>query len=196
MRAIFEAFGNFILEAVEPALELLRSRQALTHYLAFALGMVVAIVSLRCTTAPAEEAPAPEPVAVVAEAPAEAPAPVPAPNADAECVARVLYGVRGYDLSENAKTAIIEVIKNRVADTACEFRTIDSVVAACEQANQWQGYVSDGPYLREDYVLALRVLNDTTGARTIPEGCFFLVVKQGEVTARTEWNGGNEWRVS
>ena len=176
-------------------LHFLKRRSTQTHALAFVIGVLIGTVALR-VAAPTEEPAVPEPVAVVAEAAAVAPAPVPAQNAEAEHVARVLYGVRGYDLSENAKTAIIEVIKNRVADTACEFRTIESVVAACEQANQWQGYVSDGPYLREDYDLALRVLNDTTGARTIPEGCFFLVVKQGEVTARTEWNGGNEWRVS
>ena len=175
-------------------LHFLKRRSTQTHALAFVIGVLIGTVALR-VAAPAEEPAAPEPVAVVAEAAAVAPSPVPAQNAEAEHVARVLYGVRGYDLSENAKTAIIEVIKNRVADTACEFRTIESVVAACEQANQWQGYDSDGPYLREDYDLALRVLNDTTGARTIPEGCFFLVVKQGEVTARTEWNGGNEWRV-
>lgn len=192
MAAIKKAFNNLVCEVVDAIHRVLQSRRVQTHALAFGFGMVVAIVSLRCMTAPVVEAAEPAPVAVAAEAPAEDPA----QDADAERVARVLYGVRDYGLSESAKTAIIEVIKNRVADTACEFRSIESIEAACEQANQWQGYVSDGPYLREDYDLALRVLNDTTGARTIPEGCFFLVVKQGEVIARTKWDGGNEWRVN
>ena len=174
----------------------LKKRSTQTHALAFFLGVLFCTVALRVVGTQTGEPAEPEPVAVAAEAPAEDPAPVSTQDAEAECVARVLYGVRGYGLSEDAKTAIIEVIKNRVADTACEFRTIESVEAACEQANQWQGYDSDGPYLREDYALALRVLNDTSGARTIPEGCFFLVVKQGEVIARTKWDGGNEWRVN
>lgn len=114
---------------------------------------------------------------------------------DAECVARVLYGIREYDLSDNAKTAVIEVIENRKADTACEFRTVNSIVDVCEQPNQWQGYVSGGSYLKEDYELALEVLYDSSDARTIPEGCFFLIVNTGEVVVRTEWDGGNEWSV-
>ena len=195
MAAIKRAFIALIWFVSAAVLHFIKKRSTQTHALAFVLGVLICTVTLRVAT-PAEEAPAPEPVAVAAEAPAVDPAPVPIQDADAECVARVLYGVRDYGLPENAKTAIIEVIKNRVADTACEFRTIESVEAACEQANQWQGYVSDGPYLREDYDLARRVLNDTSGARTIPEGCFFLVVKQGEVIARTKWDGGNEWRVN
>ncbi len=172
----------------------LRARQTQSHILAFTLGVLSCLVTVRVMAEPIEQAPAPEP-APVAMAAVET-APVPVLDADAQCVARVLYGVRAYELSDNAKTAIVEVIMNRVADTAREFRTIEDIEAACEQANQWQGYTSDGPYLREDYELALNVLNDTSGARTVPEGCYFLVVKQGEVIARTEWDGGNEWRVN
>lgn len=176
------------------ARDILHARKMQTHVMAFGLGVLSCIVAMRIVAGPVAEPGEPEPIPVVVAAVAEEP--TTGRDADAECVARVLYGVRDYGLPENAKTAIIEVIMNRVADTACEFRTIEDIEAACEQANQWQGYISGGSYLREDYELALKVLNDTSGARTVPEGCFFLVVKQGEVIARTEWDGGNEWRVS
>ena len=168
-------------------------RSTQTHTLAFLLGAVLAVVALRVTTRPVE---APEVVAEpVIEEVAQPTGTVHQTDYDAECIARVLYGIRGYDLSDEAKTAVIEVIKNRVADTACEFRTVNTIVDVCEQPNQWQGYVSGGSYLKEDYELALDVLYNSSGARTIPEGCFFLVVNQGEVIARTKWDGGNEWSV-
>ena len=196
MADVKRAFSALVGEMNTAARSFLVKRGTYTHILAFALGVLFCIVSLRAISAgQTVEAAEPENGAAPAAA-ATAEAPVPIIDHDAECVARVLYGVREYGLSENAKTAIIEVIENRVADTAREFRSIDTVAAVCEQENQWQGYVSDGPYLREDYDLALRVLNDTTAARTVPDGCYFLVVTQGAVIARTEWNGGNEWRVN
>lgn len=183
-----------LFEIRAAARRILHARKMQTHVMAFGLGVLSCIVAMRIVAGPVAEPGEPEPIPVVVAAVAEEP--TTGRDADAECVARVLYGVRDYGLSDDAKTAVVEVIKNRVADTAREFRTIEDIEAACEQANQWQGYVSDGPYLREDYDLALKVLNDTSGARTVPEGCFFLVVKQGEVIARTEWDGGNEWRVN
>lgn len=193
MTSLKMALVVFVEEVIAAVCAFFTSRSTYTHVLTFGLGVLSCIVTLRIMAGPVAEAAEPEPVTVAA---ATSEAPAPSQDADAECVARVLYGVREYNLPENAKTAIIEVIMNRVADTACEFRTIDTIVEACEQANQWQGYTSGGTYLLTDYELALKVLNNSTDARTVPEGCFFLVVKQGEVIARTEWDGGNEWRVS
>ena len=170
---------------------LIKDRKIYTHILCFFLGVLFNIVMLRAMQPPVAEAEEPMPTVVVTTA-----ASTSIVDPDAECVARVLYGVREYALSDTAKAAIVEVIMNRVADTACEFRTIDSIKEACEQANQWQGYDSDGTYLMSDYELALKTLYNESAARTIPDGCFFLVVKHGEVTARTKWDGGNEWKVS
>lgn len=181
--------------AKESARDFICKRSTQTHALAFLLGVVLGVVTLRATTQP-QELSAPEPVAAAAsETVVQATGTVHQTDYDAECVARVLYGIRGYELSDNAKTAVVEVIKNRKADTACEFRTVNSIVEVCEQPNQWQGYVSGGNYLKEDYELALKVLYDNNSARTIPDGCFFLVVNTGEVVVRTEWDGGNEWSV-
>ena len=166
-------------------------RSVYVNAFCFFLGILCSIVTLRVAQRPVAVAEEPRPTAVVVTA-----ASTSSKNTDAECVARVLYGVREYALSDSAKVAIVEVIMNRVADTACEFRTIDSIEEACEQANQWQGYSSGGTYLLSDYELALNTLNNESNARTVPEGCFFLVVKHGEVIARTKWDGGNEWKVS
>lgn len=168
-------------------------RSTQTHILAFLIGAVLTVVALRVITRPVET---PEVVAEPAIADVGQPTgTVHQTDYDAECIARVLYGIRGYGLSDDAKTAVIEVIINRKEDTACEFRTVNTIVDVCEQTNQWQGYVSGGSYLKEDYELALKVLYDSSGARTIPEGCFFMIVNKGEVIARTKWDGGNEWIV-
>lgn len=186
-------FLTMVSEAKAAALAFALKRNTQTHILAFLLGAAIAIIGLR-TAVKAIDIPeaTPTPVEIVTEQPTGTEYQT---DYDAACVARVLYGIRGYELSDTAKAAVIEVIKNRVADTACEFRTVNSIQEVCEQPSQWQGYTTNGSYLKEDYDLALEVLYDTSGARTIPEGCFFLVVNHGEVIVRTEWDGGNEWSV-
>lgn len=172
----------------------LRRRSTKTHVLAYVLGALCATVLMRVSTTP-PKAQAVEPTPEITYI---TPAPVTdseyQTDYDAACVARVLYGIRDYELSEDAKTAVIEVILNRAECSFGEFG--DTVSEVCEKPQQWQGYSSDGKYLKEDYELALEVLHGTNSVRTIPEGCYYLVVKQGAVSARTEWDdSGNEWTV-
>ena len=124
------------------------------------------------------------------------PEPTPALDEGALAIARVLYGIRGYELSDNAKTAVIEVILNRVSDDAREFRTLDSVVAVCEQNNAFQNYEPNGQYLQSDYDLAYNKIYSSSQARVSPEGCYFLTCEYGKVIVRTEFKGGNKWEVS
>lgn len=114
-------------------------------------------------------------------------------NPDAEEVARVLYGVCDYNLSNDAKTAIIEVIMNRANCTWGEFG--NTVSEVCSKDSQWQGYVADGNYLESDYELALNVLNNKSGARTVPNNCLFLRCEYGKVAVRQQWDSNNEWVV-
>lgn len=115
-------------------------------------------------------------------------------NEEAANIARVLYGVKDYQLSENAKIAIIETIFSRVECGYGEFG--DTINEVCLKPLQWQGFVEGSDYLKEDYELALRCLNDTSGARVTPEGCYWFVVSRDGVTVRTEFEGGNTWKVS
>lgn len=159
--------------------------------MAFCLGALAMIISVRlfCTRE------------CIAEIPEESVAPVesvePKPskyNEEAANIARVLYGVREYQLSEEAKIAIIETIFSRVECTYGEFG--DTVNEVCLKPLQWQGFVEDSSYLREDYELALKYLEGDRTMRITPEGCYWLVVSRDGVTVRTKFEGGNSWTIN
>ena len=114
-------------------------------------------------------------------------------NPEAEDVARVLYGICDYQLSDKAKAAVVEVIMNRAACSYGEFG--DSIIEVCQKPNQWQGFTTGGSYLESDYELAQSILNDTSGAKTIPGNCYYLCVEKGQVTVRQEWDSPNKWVV-
>ena len=162
-----------------------------SYVIAFGLGMLTCLVILRACSNPYEviKEDASQEIEIV-ELEHEEEVKV---NTEAEAIARVLYGVSAYNLSDNAKTAIIEVIINRAECTYGEFG--DTIEDVCNKPNQWQGYVKDGCYLACDYDLANEYLGSNNSARVAPEGCFYLVCGDGYVTVRTEWNGGNSWKV-
>lgn len=167
------------------------SRKAQVNILCCLIGVLIALVFCRgCIQ---------NPITRTVEIPVETIVYEPAVNqynTEAALVAKVLYGLKDYHLSNEAKTAVIEVILNRVDDTACEFREINTVSDAVNQPGQWQGFDPDGSFLQEDYVLARNRLADKSGCRVIPEGCFFYTVSNGVVTVRTDFlEDGNEWKV-
>ena len=156
--------------------------------MAFFLGALVMIVSIRvfCTK---------EYVAEIPDSPMESVEPeAPSYSEEAENMARVLYGVREYQLSEDAKMAIFETIDSRAKCTYGEFG--DTINEVCLKPMQWQGFVEDSPYLREDCELALRYLDGDRTMRITPEGCYWLVVSKDGVTVRTKFEGGNSWTIN
>lgn len=119
----------------------------------------------------------------------------PAFSEEAANIARVLYGVKDYQLSENAKIAIVETILSRVECTYGEFG--DTINEVCLKPVQWQGFVEGSDYLKEDYELALNRINDTSGARVSPEGCYWFVVSRDGVEVRSRFEeGGNTWVIN
>lgn len=119
----------------------------------------------------------------------------PAFSEEAANIARVLYGVKDYQLSENAKIAIVETILSRVDCTYGEFG--DTINEVCLKPVQWQGFVEGSDYLKEDYELALNRINDTSGARVSPEGCYWFVVSGDGVEVRSRFEeGGNTWFIN
>lgn len=121
---------------------------------------------------------------------------IPKEDSDAASVARVLYGFRYYNLSKDAKNAIIDVILNRVTCTYGEFG--NDIHEVCSKESQWQGYSDTGCYLKEDYELAYERLYGNTSVRSIPENCYWVVAEDGAVCVRTSFevtNSTNTWRV-
>ena len=159
--------------------------------MAFLLGALAMIISVRlfCTIECVAEMPNDTTTPVESVEPEE-----PTYNEEAANIARVLYGVREYQLSEDAKIAIIETIFSRAECTYGEFG--DTVNEVCLKPLQWQGFVEDSSYLREDYDLALQYLEGDRTMRITPEGCYWLVVSRDGVTVRTKFEGGNSWTIN
>lgn len=162
----------------------------LRDILAFLTGVLATLIFFRVslpasTQTPVEEpVTPPEPTMIVRTV---------TTNPEAANIARVLYGVRGYQLSEDAKLAIIETIFSRVDCSYGEFG--DTVTEVCLKPQQWQGFVENSSYLREDYELALAYINGDHTVRITPEGCYWFVVSEDGVTVRTKFEGGNAWTI-
>ena len=186
----FFAMLFIILRPIHNLIHRFFTPRRLRDILAFLIGVLATLVFVRMNY--------PTPV----ESPVETPVATPEPtmivrtvttNPDAANIARVLYGVRSYHLSEDAKLAIIETIFARVDCTYGEFG--DTVSEVCLKPQQWEGFVQNSSYLREDYELALAYINGDHTARVTPEGCYWFVVSDEGVTVRTKFEGGNAWTI-
>ncbi len=159
--------------------------------LMFCLGALTMIVSARlicdreAVIEPPVETPVPTEMVVIPRTPTV--------NPEAANIARVLYGVKEYHLSDDAKTAIIETIFSRVDCTYGEFG--DTINEVCLKPQQWQGFTENSAYLREDYALALSYIEGDRSVRVTPEGCYWFVVSEDGVTVRTKFEGGNSWTI-
>lgn len=114
---------------------------------------------------------------------------------EAVAVARALYGIRGYELSDNAKKAVIDVI---MARAECSYTFPDTIPEVVYAQAQFQGNPSEtSEYLESDAELAERYITARRngGGRTVPEGCYWFVCAWHSVTVRTAWDGGNSWSV-
>ena len=115
-------------------------------------------------------------------------------RADAEEMARVVYGTALYNSTE-AQRAVMWCIINRVESPLYP----DTVVEVCQQPSQWMGYSADTPVLGQLYDLAVEVLEawENGGARNLPEGCLWFDWNGNEaITFRTAFDSsGNDWRV-
>ena len=109
-------------------------------------------------------------------------------------VCKVLSGIEAYNIGNNAKIAIFDVIRNR-ADCNYDIfgaEGLDNIIAICQQENQWQGYSPKNHYSAEDYNLILNHWHENGEARTIPSNMYWVKVEQGQITVRDKWEGGNQ----
>lgn len=106
-------------------------------------------------------------------------------------VARALYGIRDYGLSNEGKRAYIQVMLNR-ADPSVQYdvmRGTDDLASVLAVPNQWQGYRPDGNYTEEDFQLVKEFLESDSGNILNSDRYFWCEIKQGYIICKADING-------
>lgn len=106
-------------------------------------------------------------------------------------VARALYGVRDYNLSDNAKKAYIQIMLNR-ADPNVQYdvmRGTDDLASVLAKPNQWQGYRSDGNYTEADFQLVKDFLESGQGNILNSDKYYWCEIKPGYIICKADING-------
>ena len=106
-------------------------------------------------------------------------------------VARALYGVRDYGLSNDAKRAYIQVMLNR-ADPNVQYDVMkgtDDLASVLAKPNQWQGYRSDGNYTEADFQLAKEFLESGNGNFLNSDKYYWCEIKPGYIICKADING-------
>jgi hypothetical protein len=106
-------------------------------------------------------------------------------------VARALYGIRDYGLSNDAKRAYIQVMLNR-ADPNVQYdvmRGTDDLASVLAVPNQWQGYRSDGNYTEADFQLVKEFLESGQGNILNSDKYYWCEIKPGYIICKADING-------
>lgn len=106
-------------------------------------------------------------------------------------VARALYGIRDYGLSNDAKRAYIQVMLNR-ADPNVQYDVMkgtDDLASVLAKPNQWQGYRSDGNYTEADFQLVKEFLESGQGNILNSDKYYWCEIKQGYIICKADING-------
>lgn len=106
-------------------------------------------------------------------------------------VARALYGIKDYGLSNDAKRAYIQVMLNR-ANPNVQYDVMagtDDLASVLAKPNQWQGYRADGNYTEADYQLVKEFLESGQGNILNSDKYYWCEVKQGYIICKADING-------
>ena len=106
-------------------------------------------------------------------------------------VARALYGIRDYGLSNDAKRAYIQVMLNR-ADPNVQYDVMkgtDDLASVLAKPNQWQGYRSDGNYTEADFQLVKEFLESGQGNILNSDKYYWCEIKPGYIICKADING-------
>lgn len=106
-------------------------------------------------------------------------------------VARALYGIRDYNLSNDAKRAYVQIMLNR-ADSSVQYdvmRGTDDLASVLAVPNQWQGYRSDGNYTEADFQLVKEFLESGQGNILNSDKYYWCEIKQGYIICKADING-------
>ena len=106
-------------------------------------------------------------------------------------VARALYGIKDYGLSNDAKRAYIQVMLNR-ANPNVQYDVMagtDDLASVLAKPNQWQGYRSDGNYTEADFQLVKEFLESGQGNILNSDKYYWCEVKHGYIICKADING-------
>ena len=106
-------------------------------------------------------------------------------------VARALYGIKDYGLSNDGKRAYIQIMLNR-ANPNVQYDVMagtDDLASVLAKPNQWQGYRSDGNYTEADFQLVKEFLESGNGNFLNSDKYFWCEVKQGYIICKADING-------
>lgn len=119
-------------------------------------------------------------------------------NAEAEVIAKTVYGeARGCSATEQA--AVVWCILNRVDDTSGLWP--DDIIGVATQDSQFHGYSESHPVEPELYALGLDVIarwqqekaGESDVGRVLPKEYCYFTGDGLQNTFRTEWRGGTTW---
>lgn len=99
------------------------------------------------------------------------------PKKEKECMARIL-DIYAKDADENCKTAILDLIMNRVS--CLDFP--NNIIGVCEQKNQWSGYDKSETPSKDSYKFVEKYLSNTDKIRNMQierDMYFFRIADNG-----------------
>lgn len=106
-------------------------------------------------------------------------------------VARALYGIKDYGLSNDGKRAYIQVMLNR-ANPNVQYDVMkgtDDLASVLAVPNQWQGYRSDGNYTESDFQLVKEFLESGQGNILNSDKYYWCEIKPGYIICKADING-------
>ena len=106
-------------------------------------------------------------------------------------VARALYGIKDYGLSNDGKRAYIQIMLNR-ANPNAQYDVMagtDDLASVLAKPNQWQGYRSDGNYTEADFQLVKEFLESGQGNILNSDKYYWCEIKPGYIICKADING-------
>lgn len=112
-------------------------------------------------------------------------------------ICRVLAGVKQYDLSDEAKKAICDVIVNRVNADYDVFSNDNTISEVCQHEGQFEGFKKDGSFSQSDFKLISDYLQSNAGRVLNSDKYFWIETHHGYIIAKDSFNGnGNQQKVT
>ena len=112
-------------------------------------------------------------------------------------ICRVLAGVKQYDLSDEAKKAICDVIVNRANADYDVFSNDNTISEVCQHEGQFEGCKKDGSFSQADFKLISEYMQSNAGRVLNSDKYFWIETHHGYIIAKDSFNGnGSQQKVN